>query len=332
MDCTNRKDQKLTGADLGQLKVIYGDGTLGVGGNARGKEFHYIFSYMTGGPESICIEGKEWLYRSPQPAFWRASTDNDRGNKFDLRSGAWIAADLFINCIQIAVTVDGKEIPLPVAPENNKYSNEETAEDIKITYTYETIIQPSTLVQVSYQVSGNGDILVDAHYYGKEGLPELPVFGMRFIMPTCADKFVYEGLSGETYPDRKAGGVKGIYEVEGLPVTPHLRPQDCGMHMDTQWLEVYRSSSLSNCQKEKVQTALRFKMDNLAFSCLPYTASELENATHQEELPPARRTVVCIYGAVRGVGGIDSWGADVESAYHVDAGKDISFSFQICIP
>ena len=41
------------------------------------------------------------------------------------------------------------------------------------------------------------------------------------------------------------------------------------------------------------------------------------------------RTVMCIYGAVRGVGGIDSWGADVEPTYHVDAEKDMNFSFCI---
>ena len=40
---------------------------------------------------------------------------------------------------------------------------------------------------------------------------------------------------------------------------------------------------------------VRFEMDKLAFSCLPYTASELENATHQEELPPARREVFMLY-------------------------------------
>ena len=60
-----------------------------------------------------------------------------------------------------------------------------------------------------------------------------------------------------------------------------------------------------------------------------YTALELENATHQEELPPARRTVVSILGAVRGVGGIDSWGADVEPAYHISAGEDIEYGFFI---
>ena len=66
-----------------------------------------------------------------------------------------------------------------------------------------------------------------------------------------------------------------------------------------------------------------------AFSCLAYTALELENATYQEELPPARRTVLCIYGAVRGVGGIDSWGSDVEKEYQIDAAKDIEFSFVV---
>ena len=73
------------------------------------------------------------------------------------------------------------------------------------------------------------------------------------------------------------------------------------------------------------------KIDNpFAFSCLPYTASEIENATHHEELPPARRTVLCVYGAVRGVGGIDSWGSDVEDAYHINAEEDITYSFVIC--
>ena len=57
------------------------------------------------------------------------------------------------------------------------------------------------------------------------------------------------------------------------------------------------------CDNAGIQTG-RF-----AFSCLPYTASEIENALHHEELPPARRTVLCVYGAVRGVGGIDSWGS-----------------------
>ena len=52
-------------------------------------------------------------------------------------------------------------------------------------------------------------------------------------------------------------------------------------------------------------------------------------ATHHEELPPVRRTVLCVYGAVRGVGGIDSWGSDVEEPWHVSGEKDHEFSFML---
>ena len=44
----------------------------------------------------------------------------------------------------------------------------------------------------------------------------------------------------------------------------------------------------------------------------------------------ARRTVLCIYGAVRGVGGIDSWGTDVEEDYRISAETDKDYSFTIC--
>ncbi len=141
-----------------------------------------------------------------------------------------------------------------------------------------------------------------------------------------------EGLSGETYPDRMAGGIPGVYEVEGLPVTPYMVPQDCGMHMQTKWVEVYRSSVLNNVCTKKQQTGLCFRAEDgkdIAFACLPYTAPELENATHHEELPPPRRTVLTVLGAVRGVGGIDSWGTDVEPAYHISAEEDIVYGFWI---
>lgn len=311
------------------LHIVYGDMTLGV----HGKDFDYLFSYQCGGLESLAVNGREWLYRAPKPAFWRALTDNDRGNKFQIRSGMWLSADMFINCTGIKVWIDDREIALPVAPENNRYSEKESAGKIRIEYLYETITVPSTRVSVAYEVEADGGIFVRVHYYGKSGLPELPVFGMRFVMPTKAVSYKYEGLSGETYPDRMAGGEKGIFEVEGLPVTGYLVPQDCGMHMKTKWLEVYRNTTLSNVKQKNKEDVfgLRFEAvdETFAFSCLPYTPEELENATHQEELPPARRTVVSIFGAVRGVGGIDSWGADVEEAYHISAAEDICYAFRI---
>lgn len=318
MDCTNKKT----------LRVVYGDFTLGV----HGEGFDYIFSYAQGGLESIVKNGYEWLYRCPKPTFWRALTDNDRGSRFHIKSGNWLAADIFIDCKDVEVIVDGISQGKPCAPDNNKYGSDVYSDEVVVKYTYETIIKPSTTVEVSYTVNEKGNIIVSVHYVGVKGLPEFPVFGLRFVMPTLADKYTYQGLSGETYPDRKSGAEKGVYEVDDLSLTPYLVPQECGLRMDTDWVEVVRHTSQNNSRKDVTMQSLRFeKIDKeFAFSCLPYTATEIENATHQEELPPARRTVLCVYGAVRGVGGIDSWGSDVEEDYHISAEKDIAYSFKIC--
>lgn len=316
MECTSK-----------QLRIVYGDFTLGV----HGAGFDYIFSYAQGGLESLMKNGYEWLYRSPRPTFWRALTDNDRGSKFHIKSGSWLAADMFIDCIDVEVIADGISQGKPCAPDNNRYGGDVAAQNVIVKYVYQTITTPVTTVEVVYDVDATGKIIVRVTYHGAEGLPELPVFGLRFVMPTLADHYRYEGLSGETYPDRMAGADHGVYEINDLRLTPYLVPQECGMRMDTDWLEVTRHTSLNNSRKCNSSQILRIekKDKTFAFSCLPYTASEIENAMHHEELPPARRTVLCVYGAVRGVGGIDSWGSDVEEKYHVSAEQDITYSFAI---
>ncbi|WP_418882289.1 beta-galactosidase small subunit [Waltera sp.] len=310
------------------FRIVIGDVTIGI----QGQDFAYIFSVGMGGMESLYKDGKEWLYRAPRPAFWRAATDNDRGNGFVFRSAVWSAADRFVRCVKVAARMDEQEISMPPAPENNKYNGDETCDRFEISYTYETPTVPVTEVTVSYLVESDGRIHVQVDYLGKQGLPELPVLGLRFLMPTAAEGYTYEGLSGETYPDRMAGGIHGVYEVQGLPVTPYMVPQDCGMHMQTKWLEIVRKTSLDNTDRGGRSSRLKITAEegkHFAFSCLPYTAQELENAMHHEELPPARRTVVSILGAVRGVGGINSWGADVEDAYHISGEQDITYGFWI---
>lgn len=107
-------------------------------------------------------------------------------------------------------------------------------------------------------------------------------------------------------------------------MTPYLVPQDCGVHMNTNDLTINRKQTLNNADQDEQEFSLRVDRSNdqFAFSCLPYTAEELESATHHEELPAPRRTVLAILGAVRGVGGIDSWGADVETPFHIAGDED----------
>ena len=91
----------------------------------------------------------------------------------------WLGADQFRKCIGFRLLADGEAVENHNAPENNVYSNQEYVQEAVLTYTYETITVPATTVDVSYTVHADGKIHVLAHYHGKEGLPELPVFGMR---------------------------------------------------------------------------------------------------------------------------------------------------------
>ena len=38
-----------------------------------------------------------------------------------------------------------------------------------------------------------------------------------------------------------------------------------------------------------------------------------------------------VLGAVRGVGGIDSWGTDVEEAYRLDGAQDYAVTFRLML-
>lgn len=58
------------------LSVVEGLYNVGV----SGESFRVLFSYFGGGLESYRFGGKEMLKTVPMPNFWRALTDNDRGN------------------------------------------------------------------------------------------------------------------------------------------------------------------------------------------------------------------------------------------------------------
>ena len=83
------------------MEIVFGDVSLGVAHNGT----HYIFAYDKGGLDSLEKEGREYLYRVPYLSFWRATTDNDRGNGFSKRSAMWMGADLFSDVVSFEATI-----------------------------------------------------------------------------------------------------------------------------------------------------------------------------------------------------------------------------------
>ena len=74
------------------LQVIRGVWNLGV----RGEGFEALFSYSSGWLVSYRYAGKELLSGIPMPNFWRAPTDNDRGNNMPGRYAQWKIASLYL--------------------------------------------------------------------------------------------------------------------------------------------------------------------------------------------------------------------------------------------
>ena len=273
------------------LQVVRGDVNLGVLGDG----FRVLFSIPEGGPVSLVSGGSEWLYRAPRPALWRAPTENDLGNGFARRSAAWQAADALPNC-------EGQTV-LEAGPRR-----------VRVAYRFTFAAVPGAEVVLTYTVEAAGTMTVDAEYHGAPDLPELPCFGVRMLLPDPVGSTAWTGLSGETYPDRYKGGIFGRHRE--IPAVPdYLVPQECGLHMGTYSLTLEKRAA-SGCATARL--ILDAAEEPFAFSALPCTPRELESALHPCELPATGRTVLTVLGAMRGVGGIDSWGADVEEAYRLD--------------
>jgi len=282
-----------------KMKVVHGDVNIGV----HGKDFKVIFSKQEGGIVSLRYAQKEFITRTPKTFYWRATTDNDRGNKHEFRCAQWLSA-----------TVGQRYVD---------FSMEESDNKIVLHYAYALPTIPATNVNVTYEVEENGMIKVNVLYNGVNGLPELPVLGMNFRLLSEFNSFSWYGMGpDENYIDRCEGAKLGVYEstpVENL--SKYLVPQECGNRTGTRWVQI---------QNEKGE-GLKFIYDKtpFEFSVLPYNNMELENALHQEDLPPINFTNVNIMGKQMGVGGDDSWGAPVLTEFCIDSSKDLEYSFII---
>lgn len=282
-----------------KMQVIYGDVNIGV----KGEGFLAMFSKSEGGLASLQYDGTEYITRAPKTSYWRACTDNDRGAKQGFDCSMWLTAGLYQKVIDVKV--------------------EELEEQVRITFEYELPTIPKAYSTISYVMSGDGVVHVHLLYKGTEGLPEIPAFGMDFKLKERYHNFEYYGYGPEeNYVDRMEGARLGIFEGTAEEnLSNYLIPQECGNRVGTRWLKV----------TDEYGRGLQFTCEEIPFesSVLPYSAYELENALHQEELPKIHYTWVRILAKQMGVGGDDSWGAPVHEQYRIPSDKNLEIAFHV---
>lgn len=278
-------------------------------GNAGAKtdDFSFIFgkAYKTirGGVISIKDGERELITESPVPTFFRAYTDNDKGFNLGVKSYFWHMLSKY-------------EQGTLVAFENHK-------EYIEGTYKYVAPGTEDVYSTVIYKVYADKRIEVTIKYHGGENRPVLPLFGWEMKLDAQYENVEYFGKGPfENYRDRNNGASTGIYtcKVEDN-LTPYLIPQEVGNRTGVRYVKV------TNDEGHGLLFAA--KRDTFELGFLPYSAYEMENATHLDELPPKNYTWIRIMAAQMGVGGDDSWGAPVHEAYRIDASKDLELSFEI---
>jgi len=267
----------------------------------NGKDFAVTVGKDSGAIESFECGGKQLIGAALIPNFWRAPIDNDRGNGMPKRLAVWRSAGAARRVVAVEATLVTPQV-------------------VKITAD---MILPAggSKYRSIYTVYGSGDVIVENTFEPGKKLPNLPRFGMQMAMPAEFDMVRWYGRGPhESYWDRKTSAAVGLYSgsVEEL-IHPYIRPQENANRTDVRWVAFTNSGGIG---------LLAVGMPVLNFSAWPYTMQDLEEATHNYELPRRDFITVNLDYQQMGVGGDNSWGARTHREYTLPA-KPYSYCFRL---
>jgi beta-galactosidase len=274
----------------------------GDGFDASGEDFAARFDSTTGSISSFVVDGLDLLAAGPRPNFWRAPTDNDRGNDLPERCAPWKAASG-----NWVVTSSSASRLGPSAAE------------ISFTGTFP---DTGSTNEVVYTIYGNGEIAVDTSFTPGEGeLPEMPRFGMQMVVAGGLETVTWYGRGPhESYWDRKEGARVGVWSgTVDEQFVDYSEPQENGNKTDVKW------ASLTN---EEGVGLLITGEPLFSFSAHHFTTEDLENAKYSWQMERRDDITLSVDMQQTGVGGDDSWGARTHDEYTVWP-EPLEYSFRL---
>jgi len=273
----------------------------GVGGMAE--RFSALFSRGEGGPMSFKHDGREMVTRAPKPTYFRAYTDNDKGFRLGERAYNWHMLSLYQH--------------------GDLVKCEYGKDSITAVYDYKIPGMNDVVSTVTYVAYADSRVEVNIKYHGHEALDLIPLFGWEMKIEKDYDNVEYYGKGPvENYRDRNNGVYTGVFTTTVSDnLTPYLIPQESGNRTGVRYAKVTDADGHGYLFAAKSGTF------ELGFE--PYSAYEIENALHQDELPERNYTWIRIMAGQMGVGGDDSWGAPVHEEFRLDAKHDMELTFEI---
>ena len=286
-------------AEMPNVKLLETAQTI----SAAGKDFSVGFDKQSGVINSFIYKGKTLLASQLAPNFWRAPSDNDRGNQMPNRCGIWK------NAGPDRQTLEVKAVQLhPQA--------------VRVTVKAQLAAKQTSLDTV-YTVYGSGDVLITQTLTPDSGLPELPRIGLQAQMPKEFKKMSWLGRGPwESYWDRKTGAAIGVYQEDVYqPEHSYVRPQENSNKSDVCWVAWTNAKGLG---------LMAAGQPFINASAWPYTMTDLERARHIHELPDRDNITINIDFQQTGVGGDNSWGARPHRQYTLTADKPWQWTVRLC--
>lgn len=270
-------------------------------------DFKAVFSIKTGELYFWTYHGKQLLKEGLQPNFWRGLTDNDVANNTSARCGIWQNAgkNKVLENFSMVEAAGQRMVIL-----NARYSLKE--QDSQLTMKYR--IYPDGTIQVDMQFTP-----------GQKPLPEIPRFGMYMVLPGEYDRMSWFGRGPhENYADRYTSAAVGRYSATVWEqFHPYVRAQETANKCDVRWLTMCNADGvgiLVTGRQPLSVSAWNFPMDDIAY--VPFNVER----KHGGSIKKQDMVWLNIDHRQMGVGGDNTWGAQVHPEYTITPGP-ISYSF-----
>ena len=161
---------------------------------------------------------------------------------------------------------------------------------------------------------------VERDIHQKDDVAFVLRFGMRFHLRKAFEKMQYLGFGPwECYIDLRNHCRLGLWQTTvSEQYEPYIMPQECGNHVDVQWLSLTDGSE-----------QVRFAGEKLECSALHYSIEQLDAAQHTYELQEENSTEVLVCYKNSGVGS-NSCGPALDPKYQLNE-REVHYTFSVSV-
>lgn len=284
--------------------------------------FDITFSRSSGNIISYKYKENELIKdeNGPKPNFWRPLTDNDQGNKMEIKSLKWKEASLFSKVKSI-----------------NILHKKENSVELEVEYNLAGV---NTLFISNYIIDGNGLITIKNTLNETTYKGDIPRVGMSMLLQKTYNNMVYYGRGPwENYQDRNVSAFIDVYESNVRDqYVPYIRPQENGYKTDVRWV------ALSNSNNEGLLVVSNNKTKGLGISALHMlnedfdttsdldyskTASNYNGRKHTTDIKERDLVQLNIDLEQRGLAGVDSWYSKPLDKYLIKGDVKHTYTFTL---